>query len=120
MQENTVQKSANKGTVIASVTTASMFAGILLIPLLLQEVLHYSALATGLILLPQALAMGLAMTVGGRIVDRHGAGWILPLGLLTVSCMSIALGFTAGQSSLWALVVLLSFRGLGLGPCLSH
>ncbi|MGF9712752.1 multidrug efflux MFS transporter [Paenibacillus naphthalenovorans] len=29
MQENTVQKSANKGTVIASVTTASMFAGIL-------------------------------------------------------------------------------------------
>ncbi|ALS21264.1 MFS transporter [Paenibacillus naphthalenovorans] len=120
MQENTVQKSANKGTVIASVTTASMFAGILLIPLLLQEVLHYSALAMGLILLPQALAMGLAMglamTVGGRIVDRHGAGWILPLGLLTVSCMSIALGFTAGQSSLWALVVQLSFRGLGLGP----
>lgn len=102
-------------TVIASVTTASMFAGILLIPLLLQEVLHYSALTTGLLLLPQALAMGLAMTVGGRIVDRHGAGWILPLGLLMVSCMSIALGLTAGQSSLWVLVMLLGLRGLGVG-----
>lgn len=102
-------------TVIASVTMASMFAGILLIPLLLQEVLNYSALTTGLILLPQALTMGVAMTIGGRIVDRHGVGWILPLGLLIVASMSIALGFTAGHSGLWVLVVLLSIRGLGVG-----
>jgi EmrB/QacA subfamily drug resistance transporter len=102
-------------TIIASVTTASMFAGILLIPLLLQEVLHYSALTTGLILLPQALMMGVAMTIGGRIVDRYGADFILPLGLFIVSAMSFALGLAAGRRGFVVLILLLSIRGLGVG-----
>jgi EmrB/QacA subfamily drug resistance transporter len=102
-------------TVIGSVTTASMFAGMLLIPLLMQEVLHYSALTTGLILFPQALMMGLAMTIGGRIVDRYGPQAVLPIGLVIVALMSFALGLTAGRSGILMLVLLLSIRGLGIG-----
>ena len=56
--------------VLMAITTASMFGVIIVLPLYLQHVLHLTTLATGLILLPGGLIMGLAAPFVGRLYDR--------------------------------------------------
>jgi len=102
-------------TIIVAVCTASLFSGVLLLPLLLQEVLHFSALATGFILFPQGIVMGIAMTIGGKILDRSGVRFILPLGILLLSSVTFILGLTAGNISEMLLITLLIIRGFGIG-----
>ncbi|WP_157827582.1 DHA2 family efflux MFS transporter permease subunit [Niallia nealsonii] len=102
-------------TIIVAVCTASLFSGMLLLPLLLQEVLQLSALTTGLILLPQGMMMGIAMTIGGKILDRSGVRIILPAGIIILSIVTLVLGWLVGQSSQWLLIFLLIIRGIGIG-----
>lgn len=68
-------------TVIGCVLAIGMFGGMFLIPILLQNVLGQTAMKTGLITLPMALASGLTMPFSGRIFDRYGPKGIVLIGL---------------------------------------
>jgi EmrB/QacA subfamily drug resistance transporter len=102
-------------SLIVAVSTGNLFAAVLLIPLLIQEVYQLSPLVSGLILFPQAIVMGLAMTAGGRILDKRGARIIVPAGLAIAGGMTIIFGFSAGATGLMAAVTLLVLRGGGMG-----
>src|SRR4029450_150348 len=56
-----------------------------LLPIYMQEVLHLSPLATGLLLLPGGLTMGLLGPVVGRLYDRVGARALLLPGTVVTS-----------------------------------
>jgi EmrB/QacA subfamily drug resistance transporter len=101
--------------IIASTTSISLFAGIFLIPLLIQQVYGLSAIMTGLIFLPSALLTGLFMTIGGRILDRKGAGGIVTTGLLILSIGTFALGFLTLETSLLFIFIMMAIRGVGTG-----
>lgn len=66
---------------IASISSISLFGGIFLVPLLIQNVYGYGAILTGLVFLPAALLSGIFMSVGGRILDRHGPSMVVTAGL---------------------------------------
>jgi len=102
-------------TIIVAVCTASLFSGAILLPLLLQDVLRMSALTSGVVLLPQGIMMGIAMTIGGKILDRNGVKVILPLGILILSGVTFILSMTIGHISLILLIILLIVRGMGIG-----
>lgn len=101
--------------IIIATSTVNMFSGMLLIPLLLQEVRDYSALTTGLVMLPQALVVGLSMAIGGRILDHHGISFILPVGLFILGGTTFILGIWSGGMALWVLMIFLALRGFGIG-----
>ncbi|WP_368505859.1 MDR family MFS transporter [Alkalihalophilus sp. As8PL] len=101
--------------IIAGTTSISLFAGIFLIPLLIQQVYGLSAIMTGLIFLPSALLTGLFMTIGGRILDRKGAGGIVTTGLLILSIGTFALGFLTLETSLLFIFTMMAIRGVGTG-----
>ena len=50
----------------------ALFGMVILLPIYLQTVRGIGSLATGLMLLPGGLLMGLAGPTVGKIVDRHG------------------------------------------------
>lgn len=100
---------------VVAFTTVAMFSGMIMIPLLLQEVLDYSALTTGLVMLPQALCMGLGMTVGGRILDKHGPRVIIPTGMVMVIICHLIFYFWVRDMGLWAITLVLMIRGFSLG-----
>lgn len=102
-------------TIISSIAKVSMFMIVLLIPILMQDVLDYSEVTTGYTLFPQAMAMGIAMVIGGKIVDQYGSRILLPVGMLIIVMMSFLLSFLLGHTSVIALSLLLLFRGLGVG-----
>ncbi|WP_152404747.1 DHA2 family efflux MFS transporter permease subunit [Paenibacillus cellulositrophicus] len=77
-------------TVINIMVTMVMYADMMLLPLYLQNARGYSALESGLLMLPGALVMGLLMPVTGRLFDRFGAKWLAVAGLV------ITIATTAG------------------------
>lgn len=100
---------------ISAITSVGLFGGIFLIPLLVQNVLEMSVVVTGLVLLPAALAMGVFMSIGGRLLDRNGPKGVVTVGLTIAAATNIFLGFFTIETSLWVLVLILVVRGMGLG-----
>ncbi|HET7616028.1 MAG TPA: MFS transporter, partial [Bacillales bacterium] len=69
----------------------------------------------GLVLLPSAVFTGLFMNIGGRILDKKGAGYVVPIGLGVSTLMMMLFFFVGLQTPLWIIVVLMVLRGMGMG-----
>lgn len=72
-------------TVIMALMMATLLGAIILLPIYLQSVLLLTPLATGLLLLPGGLLMGLLGPVVGRLYDRLGARALLLPGAVATS-----------------------------------
>lgn len=84
---------------LMAISTASMFGVIIVLPLYLQHVLHLDTLATGLLLLPGGLVMGLAAPFVGRLYDRFGPGVLVVPGAILVSLVLWALTLVTEHTS---------------------
>ncbi|GMK39223.1 putative MFS-type transporter YhcA [Paenibacillus sp. CCS19] len=77
-------------TIINIAVTMVMYADMMLLPLYLQNARGYTAIESGLLMLPGALIMGFMMPVAGRLFDKFGAKWLAVVGLI------ITIGTTVG------------------------
>nr|WP_285117460.1 MDR family MFS transporter [Leifsonia sp. fls2-241-R2A-40a] len=100
-----------------AVAMASMFGTLILLPLYLQTVLGLAPLATGLVLLPGSLLMGLMGPIVGRIYDKRGPSPLIVPGTIVVSAALWMLS-TLGHATPVALVVLIHV-GLSVGLALT-
>jgi EmrB/QacA subfamily drug resistance transporter len=99
----------------AFTSTFGMFAYFFFITLYLQDVLGYSALQTGLRLLPQTLLVAVTAPIAGKLTDRLGPKLPLVGGqLLLVLSLLLAtrLGVNSGEGELLPVFAL---NGIGLG-----
>src|SRR5205085_4516184 len=72
-----------RNSIIANVFVVfSLFGGLFLFPIYLQNLRGQSAFQAGLLLLPQALASMVSVVIGGRLVDKVGARAVLIPALL--------------------------------------
>ena len=94
---------------------ASLFGGIFLIPLFLQQVRGYGAFDTGLTLVPQALGALLFALIGGRLFDRIGARPLVVVGLGVVGGSTFGLAHLTATTRGWDIAVWLFLRGVGMG-----
>ena len=93
----------------------SLFGGLFLFPIYLQNIRGLSAFQAGLILLPQALASMVTVIIGGRLVDRLGVRAIMIPGLLILVLATWQLTFITVYSPYWWIQTMLILRGLALG-----
>ncbi|MFF2268190.1 MDR family MFS transporter [Cellulosimicrobium cellulans] len=99
---------------IMAVGMVAMFGSLILLPLFLQDAMGLEPLATGLIVLPGGLLMGLLGPTVGRLYDRVGPR---PLVIPGVSVVAVALAaFTTihADSSPWFVLALHVTLSLGL------
>ncbi|ARK28641.1 MDR family MFS transporter [Halalkalibacter krulwichiae] len=101
--------------IITSISSIGLFAGIFLIPLLIQQVYQFGPIMTGFVFLPSALLTGIFMSIGGRILDRSGATGVISSGLIIVTIGTFPLGFLTVESSLAIVFVWMAIRGIGMG-----
>lgn len=103
-------------SIIASLFVVfSLFGGLFLLPIYLQNLRGQSAFASGLILLPQALASMVSVILGGRLVDRIGVRAVMIPGLLILAVATWQLSSITIYSPFWWLQSMLVLRGLALG-----
>jgi len=93
----------------------SLFGGLFLLPIYLQNLRGQSAFESGLILLPQALASMVSVIVGGRLVDRIGVRAVMIPGLLILAVATWQLSFITAYSPFWWFQSMLVLRGVALG-----
>ena len=74
-------------TVLGMIVFISLIGGMLILPLYMQNMSGYTAMESGLALLPGAVVMGVMSPITGRIFDAVGAKWLAVIGfaLLTAA-----------------------------------
>lgn len=104
-----------KGIILMWLNQIAVFGSMLLIPLYLQNIRDYSSLQCGLMLVPQAVASFVGMTVGGRLFDRFGTKSAATPGFLMTGFSLILLAQITSNTSITYLIVCIVLLGLGQG-----
>ncbi|RUS46760.1 DHA2 family efflux MFS transporter permease subunit [Cohnella sp. AR92] len=105
----------SRGIIVQWVSQFALFGTFFLVPIFLQTAKGYSAFDTGLIMLPQAIASGIFMPIGGRLSDRFGARPLVLSGMTLVVIAAFFLSrIEAGDGNL-AVMVPLALLGAGMG-----
>jgi EmrB/QacA subfamily drug resistance transporter len=93
----------------------SLYGAMLLMPLYYQEVRGTTALAAGVMLVPQGIGTVLSRTVAGSNIDRLGSRVIALAGFAIVAAATVPFAFAGPHTSGWLLAVWMVIRGFGLG-----
>ena len=110
------------GVMIGMAYFAGFNSIFLIVTMVLQRGLGYSALMAGLIGAPFAVGSGLAAPIAGRMVVRFGRAWQiggLVLMLAGLVAMDMVLRWTPENHIAWAMAVAGFFTGLGSGSVIS-
>ncbi|QQK75491.1 multidrug efflux MFS transporter [Salicibibacter cibarius] len=101
-------------TVIGMIIFMSMIGSQTILPIYMQDMNDFTALETGLMLLPGAVAMGLMSPITGRIFDKFGARKLAILGLFTVSVTTFMFTQLTAETSFAYLAIVNTFRMFGM------
>jgi EmrB/QacA subfamily drug resistance transporter len=93
----------------------SLYGAMLLMPLYYQDVRGATALAAGIMLVPQGIGAVLSRTVAGNNIDRFGSRVIALAGFAIVAAATVPFALAGARTSEWLLVVGMVIRGFGLG-----
>jgi len=103
------------GSLYAIVLGLSLYGTIFVIPMFTEMILGFSAVQTGMIIIPGALATGLIMPVVGRMIGKidtrliiGGGSVVIGLAMFMLADMNIN---TNTHSLFWPLLI----RGIGMG-----
>ena len=103
-------------SVLIAVAVFTVQGGFLfLVSLLLQGPLGYSALMTGVLILPMAAVLALSSPTSGRLVGRRGTRPSLVIGGAAISVTGVMLALLDGGTPTWYLIAAFMVLGLGLG-----
>ncbi|MDA8221455.1 DHA2 family efflux MFS transporter permease subunit [Desulfosporosinus sp.] len=100
---------------ITGVTTLAMMGGMYVLPLFLQNIRGYTAMETGLILFPSAIASGLMMPISGALFDKYGAKVVTIPGLMIVAFATYEMSMFNMNTSMSTITLVATLRGIGLG-----
>lgn len=101
--------------VVQWISQFALFGTLFLVPLFLQEARGYGAFDTGLILLPQAIAAGVFMPIGGTLFDRIGARPLVIGGSILIAIAGYLLAGVSATTRGTDLIAPLVLMGAGMG-----
>ncbi len=100
-------------TVIGGIMFANLMANMFLLPVFMQEMLGFTALKSGLALMPRALVMMVATPIVGRIYNHVSPRLLVALGLICVALGSLDMGRFTLQTSDTGIITTLLLQGVG-------
>src|SRR5699024_9877406 len=77
-------------TALGMIVFAAMIGTNVILPLYMQNMIGFTALVSGLVLLPGAIIMGLSNPITGYLFDKFGGKWLARSGLLLLSLTTFA------------------------------
>jgi len=101
-------------TALGMIVFISMIGGAVILPLFMQNMLGYSALESGLMLMPGAIVMGCMNPITGRLFDKFGARWLAIIGLTILVFSTFAFTNLTAETSIVYLATMHAFRMLGI------
>lgn len=101
--------------IISSVLNMAFYGGILLLPLYLQNLRGYTAMQTGMLMFPSAIATGIMMPISGKLFDKIGARPLVVSGVSLLVYVSYEISKITMTTDPATIRWLLVFRGIAIG-----
>lgn len=103
-------------SIILSITqTLGMMMGLLFLPIIIQEVMHKSAIWTGVVLMVATLITSITTHFAGNIVDKQGARNIGSAGVIICGVAMMLLSVCLFDPNIWVIMLIMSIHGVGVG-----
>jgi len=100
-------------TAIGGVLGMGLFGTLFLLPLFLQRLLGYTAMESGLALMPRSLAMAVLMPIAGRFYNRMGPRFMVAAGLLVSAFSFWELSHLTTNIGVWDIFMPQVWQGVG-------
>ena len=104
--------------IISMTVMVSLIGAETLLPLFMQNVLEFTPLESGLMLLPGAVVIGIMSPITGRLYDRYGAKWLALTGLGIVTVTTFMFTNLSLDTTFTYLTVIYAIRMFGLSMAL--
>ncbi len=103
-------------TIIAMIVNAALISGAVMLPIFMQNIQGFSAMQSGVAMLPGALCMAVMNVVSGRIFDKYGPRGlaISGLSLLTISAAAFIFMHTGTPFALLCLIYTMRMVGISM------
>ena len=101
--------------VVMAALGLGLFGGLVLQPILLEGLLDYPIVTTGLVMAPRGIATAISMIVVGRLVGRVDARTLVGVGMLVSAAGSYAMTWYSLDVSTFWVIWPAFLQGLGLG-----
>ncbi|MFY4775642.1 MDR family MFS transporter [Metabacillus sp. RGM 3146] len=102
-------------TAIAAIVFVVMISSATILPIFMQNMLNYSALKSGLMLLPGAIVMGMLSPISGRLYDKVGAKKLAVPGLIITTITTFLFCNLSTSTSFLYLSIINAIRLFGVG-----
>lgn len=104
--------------ILSSLMMMGMYGGVYLLPLFLQNLQGFTAMQTGMIMFPSAIATAITMPISGKLFDRFGAKPIVIPGLILLAWTTFELAHISIDTSSSTITWVMLIRGFGMGLCM--
>lgn len=101
--------------IVTSFMMLALMGGTYIIPIYLQSIRGYTAMQSGMILLPSAIAAALMMPLSGALFDRLGVKIVTIPGLIILGVTTYELSLLSLDTSNYTIIMISFIRGIGLG-----
>ncbi len=105
----------SSATFMTGVVFAMLIASQFLLPLFMQEMLGFTAMQSGLALLPRVIFMLVITPVVGRLYNRVSPGLFIAIGLVLCALGCLMLGKVTLQTTAGGILLPLAVQGAGFG-----
>lgn len=105
--------SFSSATALGGVLGMALNGSLFLLPLFLQNLLGYSALDSGIAMMPRSLAMAVIMPIGGRFYNRLGPRLLVGSGLAITGVSFYLLSHLTSQIDAWDIFWPQVMQGVG-------
>jgi len=85
-----------------------------LVPLYMQNMRGFSAMESGIAILPGALINGMMSPITGRIFDRYGAKWLAVIGFIILTVSTLFFANLSISTSMLTITILYAIRMFGI------
>src|SRR5699024_8310061 len=99
--------------------TIIMYADMILLPIYLQNVLGYSAMESGIFMLPGAVLMAAMSPIAGKLYDLFGAKWITIIGVIITIVSTIPFIDLSQETNYYYLLIASTGRRIGMALLLT-
>jgi len=105
------------GSVIILIFGIALFGSTFILPQFLQQLLHYTAYDSGMVLLPRGIALFIILPIVGRLFNLIDLRVLLSFGVISILYSFYLIAHLSLEAGFWNLVVPLIFMGIGM-PCM--
>lgn len=103
------------GTVLGGVLGMGMFGTLFLLPMFLQNLLGFPAMASGVAMIPRSLASAVVGPIGGRFYNRLGPRVLVAIGLILNAVGFWQFSHLTSQVGAWDILWPQVWQGAGMG-----